>query len=108
VNRVFDFGCEPVVLLFGLADNRRALSEIQIPVSVLDIADQISNPCFKIRQSDVSVCSGDQHAVVNAWCIVGPGDSIESCPSALEQWLANFGFKKLNPLKRFDGELLSS
>ena len=70
-----------------------AVGEVQIPVGVFDVAQQVADGDFEVGQLDVGVHPGDQHAVVEAGRVVRAGDAVELDAGALQQRLANFDFE---------------
>ena len=70
-----------------------AVGEVEIPVGVFDVAQQIADGDFEVGELDVGVQPSHQHAVVEAWRVAGAGNAVELDAGALQQRLASFDFE---------------
>ena len=69
-----------------------AIGEVEIPIGLFHVRDEIGDARFEISQADVGVDACQQHAVGTSGCRVGTGDPIEFDTRSLQERLAVLGF----------------
>ena len=74
-----------------------AVGEVQVPVSVDDVADVVTETPFKIDRGDIAVHLGDQDAVRDAGDRARARDAVERQAATLEQRLTQLGLELLLP-----------
>ena len=70
-----------------------AVGEVEIPVGVFDVADEIADGGLEIGKLDVGVHAGDEHAAVDAGRESRTGDTVVPHAATLQQRVANLGFE---------------
>ncbi len=74
-----------------------AVGEVQLPVGVLHVADEITHAGLELGDVYVGVDAGNEHAVDVAGSSARAGDAVVLNASSLHQGMANLGVEKHRP-----------